>query len=159
MYKKNLVFYLTLCLVFLADQATKYIVKKTFQQGEVLKLLPFFNLTYVENKGIAFGIFHRGGELKQIILLLSTVFAIALLFYLFYSIKDDSKKRAVVFGLIAGGALGNLYDRVFYGAVVDFLEIYYKSFHWPVFNIADTFITIGIILIFFFQIVKKEHII
>lgn len=158
MGKKDIVFIFTIIVVFFIDQLTKYIVKKTFISGEVVRLLPFLNFTFVENKGIAFGILHKGGDLKHLILLVVTILAIILLFYLFYSVKNFSIKRAIIFGLIAGGALGNLYDRIFNGAVVDFIEIYYKNFHWPVFNIADTFITCGIILIFFFQLIKKEHI-
>lgn len=158
MAKKNLIFYLTISSVFFIDQITKHIIKKTFLPGEVVKLLPFLNLTFVENKGIAFGILHKGGDFKHLIIIVSTVLAIILLFYLFYSHKTFSLKRTIIFGLIAGGAIGNFYDRIFNGAVIDFIELYYKSFHWPVFNIADTFITIGIILIFFFQIIKREHI-
>lgn len=158
MVNRNFIFFSTIFLVFFLDQITKYIVKKTFISGEVIKILPFLNLTFVENKGIAFGILHRGGDLKQLIILISTIFAIILLFYLFYSVKNFTIKRAIIFGFIAGGAFGNLYDRVFYGAVVDFIELYYKRFHWPVFNVADTFITVGIILIFYFHIIKKEQI-
>ncbi|MCX7990587.1 MAG: signal peptidase II [Proteobacteria bacterium] len=158
MVKRNSLFFITIFLVFFADQISKHIIKKIFLPGQVLKVFPFLNLTFVENKGIAFGILHRGGDLKHLIILIFTVLAIGLLFYLFYSSEKFLVKRAIIFGFIAGGAIGNLYDRVFYGAVVDFIELYYKSFHWPVFNIADTFITIGIVLIFFFQIIRKEHI-
>ncbi len=159
MLRYNILFYGISALVFIIDQLTKVIVKKSFFPGEIVRVLPFLNLTFVENKGIAFGLFHDGGDIKQYVLLVFTIIAIAVLIYMFYALKDNSSKRAVMFGFIMGGALGNLYDRLFHGAVVDFIEVYYRTFHWPVFNMADTFITIGIAFIFYFQIFKKEHII
>ena len=145
-------------IVFILDQCTKIWIKSTLIITQSKKILPFFSLTYVENKGIAFGMFHNGGNIKHYALLIATLIAISAIIYLFYSSKNLSVSKSLIFGMIIGGAFGNLYDRFFRGYVIDFLDFYLVNKHWPVFNLADSFITIGILFIFYKQIFKKEEI-
>lgn len=159
MARYNFIFFASALLVFILDQATKLWVKSTFLLYESRKVLPFFSLSYIENRGIAFGMFHKGGDVKHYTLLLATIIAIIAIFIMFFSSKKGSVSKSFVYGIIVGGAFGNLYDRFVRGYVIDFLDFYIGSHHWPVFNVADSFITIGILLIFYLQIFRKEEII
>lgn len=159
MTRYKFIFFASVLVVFILDQATKIWVKNTFLLYETKKVLPFFNLSYVENRGIAFGMFHKGGDLKHYFLLLATLIAIFAIFYMFFSSEKSSVSKSVIFGIIVGGAFGNLYDRIVRGYVIDFFDFYVGNHHWPVFNVADSFITIGMLLIFYLQIFKKEEII
>ncbi len=158
MVRYNFIFLASAILVFILDQVTKIWVRINFLPYESKKILPFFSLSYVENRGIAFGILHKGGNIKHYLLLTATVIAILSVFYIFFSHKRPSVARSFIFGIIIGGAFGNLYDRFVRGYVIDFLDFYIGNNHWPVFNIADCFITIGILLIFYLQIFRKENI-
>jgi signal peptidase II len=157
MARYNFIFYSSSILIFILDQVAKIIVKSTFSLGESRRIVPSFNLTYVENRGIAFGFLHQGGDLKYYFLIVVTFIAVAILFYMFYAMKNATVLKTITLALIMGGALGNLYDRLFRGAVIDFLDVYAGRFHWPVFNIADSSITIGILLILYWQLVRKEE--
>lgn len=158
MVKYKFTFFCVAILVFILDQTSKLVVKSKFALYESKRILPFFNLSYVENKGIAFGMFHNGGDIKHYLLLVSTVIAILTILYLFYKDKNGGVLKASIFGMIIGGAAGNFYDRVVRGFVIDFFDFHLGDHHWPVFNVADSFITVGILMIFYRQIVKKEDI-
>lgn len=158
MLKYKFTFFCVAILVFLLDQTSKLVVKSTFALYESKRILPFFNLSYVENRGIAFGMFHNGGNIKHYLLLISTVIAIVTILYLFFKDKNGSALKAFIFGMIIGGAAGNFYDRIVRGYVVDFFDFHLGNHHWPVFNVADSFITVGILLIFYRQIIKKDDI-
>jgi len=158
MVRYKFLFFCTAILVFIFDQTSKLFVKSSFALYESEKLLPILNLTYVENRGIAFGMFHNGGDIKHYILLVSTIIAIATILYLFFRDKNGKASKAFIFGMIIGGAAGNFYDRIVRGYVIDFFDLHLGNHHWPVFNVADSFITIGILLIFYRQLIKKEEI-
>lgn len=158
MRRYNFIFFATALIVFIFDQTTKLVIKNTFLLYESKKVLPFFSLSYVENKGIAFGVFHDGGNIKNYLLLTATVLAITAIFIIFFRDKRSTVLKSLIFGFIIGGAFGNLYDRSFRGYVVDFLDFHVGRYHWPVFNVADCFITIGILLVFYLQVFKKEEI-
>lgn len=133
------------------DQLTKYIVvQKIPFHGEIPVIPGFFNLVYIRNKGSAFG-FLSGSQygFAPILFLLLTVVATIFVVYLLYrNIRENwSITISISISLILGGALGNLVDRIRSGSVVDFLDVYVKSTHWPSFNLADTFITAGGILL------------
>ena len=139
-------FYLNLVIiliVFIFDRATKlYILKLAEVRNSVdLYITSYLNLFLIWNKGIAFGLF----SIDESIIYNSITILIALIIVtiLYMMLKNNNIQR-YFFALIAGGALGNLYDRVVYTAVPDFIDLHFYGFHWFVFNVADIFITIGV---------------
>ena len=139
-------FYLNLVIiliVFIFDRATKlYILKLVEVENSVdLYITSYLNLFLIWNKGIAFGLLSIDGSvIYNFITILIGLIIIAILLMM---LKNNNVQR-YFFALIAGGALGNLYDRVVYTAVPDFIDLHFYGFHWFVFNIADIFITIGV---------------
>jgi signal peptidase II len=133
-------FFLISLVILIFDQLTKYLIKTFVSPFEVIRVLPFFNIVYVENIGAAFGMFKSLGNIFFI-----TVTALAMIFVTILIIKD--KDNRLSFSLILGGAAGNLIDRIIRGYVIDFLDVYAGKFHWPAFNVADSALTIGIVLL------------
>ena len=139
-------FYLNLVIiliVFIFDRATKlYILKLAEVETSVdIYIAPYLNLFLIWNKGIAFGLLSIDGSIiYNAITILIGLIIIAILFMM---LKNNNIQR-YFFALIAGGALGNIYDRVVYTAVPDFIDLHFYGFHWFVFNVADIFITIGV---------------
>jgi signal peptidase II len=134
-------------MVVILDQLTKYLVLKKFYLHESVKVIPgFFSLTYVRNPGAAFGILAGASGAWRTIFFV-TVSLAALVVIAALVRKTADRLPLIAFSLIGGGAVGNLIDRVRFGEVVDFVEWYYRSFHWPTFNIADSAITAGVALL------------
>ena len=132
-----------LLIVFVLDRITKlYILKLAEVENSVdLYITSYLNLFLIWNKGIAFGLLSIDGSIiYNSITILIGLIIIAILFMM---LKNNNIQR-YFFALIAGGALGNLYDRVVYTAVPDFIDLHFYGFHWFVFNVADIFITIGV---------------
>ncbi|MGC8754346.1 MAG: signal peptidase II [Thermosulfidibacteraceae bacterium] len=136
-------FWLTSIIVFLIDRITKTIVVKTLF-GKSVEILPFFSLTFVGNRGIVFGI--GSSYRSSFTFVLASLLAIAVVLILYRRLKADDKIVHVSLGMIFGGGLGNLFDRLFYGYVIDFIDLHIGNYHWPAFNVADTFIVIGVLL-------------
>jgi signal peptidase II len=138
-----------IALIILAlDQATKLYVDANFRLNESLPVIDgFFHLTYVRNKGAAFGILAENAVRIPFFITVSSVAMIGILWYI-KRIRDDQKLVFFALSLIFSGAFGNLIDRIRYGEVIDFLDIFWKSYHWPAFNVADSAITIGVTLLF-----------
>lgn len=127
--------------VILFDQATKHLIRNFIDSFSVIKVLSFLQIVNIRNKGAAFGMFTGFGNIVFIIIAaLSIVFVV----YLLVQGKEDR------FGLslVLGGAAGNLIDRVIFGSVTDFIDVFVGRFHWPAFNVADSALTIGILIIF-----------
>lgn len=125
------------------DQASKWlIVEQVMRPPRVLPITGFFNLVLTHNTGISFGMF-RGGEAWMRWVLVAAALAIvaALMVWLH---RQPARGHAVAVGLICGGALGNVIDRIWVGAVVDFLDFHAAGWHWPAFNVADSAITLGV---------------
>jgi len=138
---------ISIFLILLIDQITKYLAIKFLSPDGMIKLLPFLNLVYVENTGTAFGMFKfLGSGFFIIVALVVTGF----LFYMYF--KDT--KNWFIYSLIIAGALGNIIDRLIYGYVIDFIDLHLKNLHWPAFNVADSAISIGMIL-FLYKNFKK----
>src|SRR5947209_13823660 len=139
--------YIVLAAATLAlDRWTKALIQKHFSLNESISVIDgFFNITYVRNTGVAFGIFDPMSLPAKSILLSAFTFCAAVI-VITYSIRSPIQNRLLQFALalILGGALGNLYDRIAYGYVVDFLELYVRDYHWPSFNVADSAISIEI---------------
>jgi signal peptidase II len=127
------------------DQITKLAVMGTLRLYDSIPVIPgFFNLVHVRNRGIAFGLLSQLGALWGTLLLsATTVAAIILLVLWLCRLRAGDDRTALGLSLIIGGAVGNLIDRVRLGEVVDFLDFYAGSFHWPAFNVADSAVTVG----------------
>ena len=134
--------FLFLFLVIL-DQITKALVIFFFELYESIVILPFFNITFVVNYGFAFGLFNNP-SLNQI--LVSIVILIIILYFLYLLMKTQDKIFQFTLVIILAGAIGNFIDRIYRGFVVDFIDIYIGKFHWPAFNIADSCITVGFVI-------------
>ena len=141
---KSVLGWLTFIVVF--DQLTKNIVDRTMPLHHSIAIIDgFFNLTYVRNTGAAFGIFAGSAEIfRRPFLIAVSLVAIGLIFAMLKRLPDQEKGLMTALSFIVGGAIGNLIDRIFYGEVIDFLDCFWGSYHWPAFNIADSFITIGV---------------
>ncbi len=147
---KNKINYLFLILtITLLDQMTKYLIlihiplhsNKTVIKG-------FFNLTHIRNDGAVWGLLSYTGNslIPKIITILSLV-SFIIIIYFFFKTPSRCKFDLISLSFIMGGAIGNILDRIFRGYVIDFLDFYIKRWHWANFNIADSFITIGVILL------------
>ena len=136
---------LSLLVIFL-DQVSKLAIAGSMQLYQSIPVMPFFKLTYVHNTGAAFSFLSEAGGWQRwffaaLALVISGVIAVWLA-----RLKRHETLLAVALSLVLGGAIGNLIDRLVYGYVIDFLDVYYQTWHWPAFNIADSAITIGVIL-------------
>ncbi len=139
----TLVLGICLIVVFL-DQLTKWITIKTLPMHSIVPIIDgFFNLVHIQNRGAAFGILNRSDIAWQFwLFLVATLVAMGVIFYLVRTSKHDTMLFCSL-GLILGGAVGNLIDRIRFRAVVDFLDFYVGNWHWPAFNVADIAICIG----------------
>ncbi len=136
-------------VVVLLDQATKWGVSRLIRLHDSVVVIPgLFNLTHVWNRGAAFGLFSdRGSTFRLVFFVVVSVVALVVLIYLIARLPARDGLAGIAFGLILGGAVGNLIDRARFGAVMDFLEFYLGPFHWPAFNMADSSITIGMLFL------------
>ena len=133
-------------LAVILDQASKLAIAASMQLYESIRIMPFFKLTYVHNTGAAFSFLSEAGGWQRwffagLALVISAVIAVWLT-----RLKKHETLLAVALALVLGGAVGNLIDRLVYGYVIDFLDVYYNTWHWPAFNIADSAITLGVML-------------
>jgi len=141
--------------VVLADQVTKALVLARFSLGERLELTGFFNMVLVYNKGAAFSFLSDAGGWQMPALVVFAVVAIAVVGT--FIVRSPGRQMLCTgLGLILGGALGNLIDRVRFGQVVDFLDFHAAGWHWPAFNVADSAITIGAALLILEGFVNRE---
>ena len=142
--------YYLLCLALvIIDQLTKQIVVSFFTLGESMVINSFVSWTYIQNTGAAFSFLSGGGGILKAFLLAVSLFVSAMLMVWIH--KTPSIRRQRLFGqfILLSGALGNLLDRAQYGYVIDFIDVHYQNYYWPVFNVADSLIFIGVILLLF----------
>ncbi len=129
------------------DQATKYLVTRHFELHEAVEILPFFSLVLVHNTGAAFSMLHdAGGWQRWGLSALAVAVSIAIMLWL-PRLRMPSWRLPLALALILGGTLGNLCDRLALGYVIDFLDFYIGTRHWPAFNVADSAITVGALLL------------
>ena len=133
-------------LAVVLDQVSKLVVVSSMQLYQSISVMPYFNLTYVHNTGAAFSFLSEAGGWQRwffagLAVIISAVIAVWLA-----RLKQHETLLAVALSLVLGGAIGNLIDRLAYGYVIDFLDVYYQTWHWPAFNFADSAITLGVIL-------------
>lgn len=147
----------TAILIFVLDQLTKQVMIYFYgvEPGFRREILPFFNLVVWWNPGVSFGMFADHVYSRYIFSVLAIAISILLFFWMK---KSESRQEIFGFGMIIGGAYGNLVDRVVFGAVYDFLDFHLYSYHWPAFNIADAAICVGAILVIVAGIFKGKKI-
>jgi len=142
--------------VLVFDQITKVVVDKTMSLYASVEIIPnFLHITYLRNTGAAFG-FLAGGRttLRMVFFTVVSAVAIGCISYLLKALRPQQKTLIVSLSLILGGAAGNLVDRLRMGEVIDFIDLHWYHIHWPAFNVADSAITIGVILLFL-QLLRK----
>lgn len=131
-------------LVLILDQASKLAVDASMQLFESIPLLPGFNLTYVHNTGAAFSFLAQAGGWQRWLFAGLAVVMSGIITAWLLRLQKHETLMAAALSLVLGGAIGNLIDRVAYGYVIDFLDVYYQDWHWPAFNIADSAICVGV---------------
>ncbi len=152
--KENLVCILLIALPFLFDRISKTKIINHQIQNDRIYINEYINLDLVWNTGIGFGLFSSNSSI--IYNFISTLIGIILIVIIFIMIKSNFFEK-ILYSIILGGALGNLYDRIVYSAVPDFIDIHFERFHWFTFNIADIFITLGIFLLVIKELFLKNE--
>jgi signal peptidase II len=152
-------YFLVALAVFLLDRASKVFVEARLPLHQSQTIIPgFFDLAHTRNTGVAFG-FLANSDAVWVPQVLTVISAVALLAILAFSLRNSSQNWKLQFGLmlVLGGAGGNLYDRLFHGYVTDFIEVYYRGYHWPTFNLADSSISIGIGLLLLETLTQRPY--
>ena len=148
---------LVIIFLVLIDQCMKISISKIMLNNsfEDIKLLPFLNIVFVRNTGVSFGMFSEWGILGRYFF---SIFSIVIgSFLILLAMFSDVKLFRISLGLISSGALGNAIDRVYFGGVIDFIDFFIYNFHWPAFNFADIFITLGVIFLLFDNVFYKNE--
>jgi len=143
--------------VIILDQITKAVILYFLPLYHSISVIPgFFNIIHIHNPGGAFGFMaNHGSVLRIIVFLFFSSFAIGLIFYFYKKTPVEYSLLAAGFALIFGGAIGNLIDRIRIGEVVDFLDFYIGTLHWPAFNVADSAVSIGMVIFAYHLFFKK----
>ncbi len=156
--KNFLINFFLISLIFLLDRISKIYVINLNQKllGSEIFSSNYLNISLIWNEGIAFGLFSFS---QTIIYDLLTLFISLVIFVIFIMLIKSNDLRKYPLLMIFGGAIGNLYDRVFYKAVPDFIDVHVNNFHWFIFNVADIFISVGVIFMILIEIIgnKKKH--
>jgi signal peptidase II len=144
-------------IVVIFDQISKLLILENLPLFHSTTVIPgFFNITHILNPGGAFGFMaHQDSSLRNLFFLLASSIAICFIYYFYKNISKTQPLLASGIALIFGGAIGNLIDRIRFGKVVDFLDFYIGSYHWPAFNIADSAITVGITVFVYHLLFRK----
>lgn len=154
-YIANLFFIL---FFFILDRISKFlIINSANEDGQInIALTSFLNLNLVWNDGIAFGLLSFSQSFGYNLVTIIILFVIFILLIMLHKAENLSRYALL---LILGGAIGNFFDRVFYSAVPDFIDFYFKGFHWFIFNVADIFISLGLFCLIYVELIKKntEH--
>ena len=150
---KNLICLLVITIIFSFDRLSKIKIIELLIDKNSLFINDFINLDLVWNTGIGFGLFSSDSNL--IYNLITGIICVVIMFLIYLILKSKMIDK-LLFSLILGGALGNVYDRLTYYAVPDFIDIHFKNFHWFTFNIADIFITVGILLFITKDLILKD---
>ena len=147
--------FLIIVSIFLIDQVSKYYIINIFKfQNEVIYLSKFLNLQLIWNEGIAFGLLSFENDLYYNSITFVIIIVILILLFL---IKNDDQ-YSYFYSIIVGGALGNLIDRIRYSSVPDFIDFHISNFHWFVFNIADIFVSLGVICLIVAEIFFNKNV-
>ncbi len=142
-------------VIFAGDRLTKWLVLDVWKLGEgYYQVTPFFNVVTVWNTGVSFGMLQSQSEMAPMLL---SGLAIAIVVALFVWLRcAENRFMACALGLVIGGALGNTFDRLTFGAVFDFLDFHAAGYHWPAFNVADSAIVVGVIALLYDGLIRKR---
>ena len=148
---------ITIIIIFLLDRISKFYVIYLSEKNLSYNLFQskFLNISLIWNEGIAFGLFSFDQKFYYNLL---TILIILITLIVFWMIFKSEKLERLGFMMIFGGSLGNIFDRLFYSAVPDFIDFHIKNFHWFIFNVADIFITIGVIILIYSEVFLKNKI-
>jgi len=151
----GLIIALTVC-----DQLSKLVIVREFDLHESVSIVPgFFNLVYVQNKGAAFGLFSAmTSPLREIVLFGTSALALCVVFTFLGSAIGERLLGKVALAFVCGGAIGNFIDRTRLGYVIDFLDFYAGTYHWPAFNLADSFIVLGVVTLVLLRTPHKDEV-
>ena len=139
-------------LLIFFDLFSKFFVKNYIQLNQSIELNNFLNLVYVQNYGISFGLFQ--GEISYLILVIIGLLIVLVILYFMFISNKNIEKEAYFYIIV--GAIANILDRLINTYVVDFISLHYKNFYWPAFNLADIYITIGIIMLLISFFIRSE---
>jgi signal peptidase II len=158
MNKKIIVLVVVSAVIVLVDQVTKMAIHSSFSLHESRSIIDgFFNLTYVRNPGAAFGFLQGAAPMFRKVFFLSiTPIALGVILYFLKTTKDNDWGQIAALSCVFGGAIGNYIDRIRFGYVIDFLDFYLKGMHYPAFNVADSAIVVGVILLLFFSYQEEK---
>ena len=155
MFRKHILSFSTVIFIFIIDRISKLLIinsSETFENYG-LTITPFLNFNLIWNDGIAFGLFSFDEKFYYNLLTIIICSIILIIIWLMLKSKGLEKMG---FLLIIGGSLGNIYDRIYYSAVPDFIDIHFNNYHWFIFNVADIFITIGIVFLISIEIFSSK---
>ena len=157
MIKKNIWNIVFIFTIFLADRFSKiFIINSAEAFGELdIFVTSFLNFNLIWNDGIAFGLFSFE---KKIYYNFLTILIVLITFIILWMISRTEKFEKLAFMMIFGGSTGNIFDRLYYSSVPDFIDIHFNNFHWFIFNVADIFITIGVILLIYLEIFSRKKV-
>jgi signal peptidase II len=158
--KQRAPYFVLILVLFIADQVTKTLVARNIVLNTGKEIIPnLFQLVHIRNRGAIFGFFsHSGNRFVFLFLTLASLAALSLVFYYFFKSHPKDRLFNISLSLIIAGALGNFSDRIFKGYVIDFLDVSVKGWHWPSFNVADSCISIGAVLLIFIFLFKRSPI-
>lgn len=151
--KINILNLILIVIIFLVDRYSKLNIIDNFNDS-VFYFNSFINFDLIWNTGVGFGLFNTSSNIIYNSITIFIGFVITILIFIML-ISDKVEK--IIYSLIIGGALGNFYDRIYFQAVPDFIDFHYKNFHWFTFNIADIFITIGLVVLIIYEVPKKNN--
>ena len=153
MLKKNLIIFSIITFTIFLDLITKNYALSSLIINHSISINNFLNFTLAFNHGAAFSFLSDAGGWQRWFFIIFSVIVILIITYILVKEKNS---QYIAFSFVIGGAIGNLYDRILYGYVIDFIEFHYNSFYWPIFNIADIAISIGIILLLYSMFAKES---
>ena len=139
-------------VIFALDRVTKALIMDNLPLMGEMKMTSFFSIVHVRNFGGVFGVLGQSGYAKYIFTVIPVLVAAALVYILVRYSMSTAKTLALC--LVLAGAVGNIYDRISYGNVVDFLDFYYRAYHWPAFNVADIAVSVGIGLLILLELTE-----
>ena len=148
MFKKNVLYFFFTITIFFIDRLSKYWAIKNLNNEDQFQIIlsPYLSLDLIWNEGIAFGLLSFGE--RNLYNILTGLIILVTIIVIYFAIKAKGIEK-YSFMMICGGSIGNIFDRLFYQAVPDFIDIHYENFHWFIFNVADIFITLGVFILIF----------
>ena len=154
--KKIIIYFLILVTIFFLDRVSKLYILNIFEKENVVDIYVnnFLNIILVWNSGIGFGLLSFD---SSVIYNFVTILIVLINIVILYLALQSNNLKGYLFVIILGGSLGNLFDRIYYSAVPDFIDLNYNNFHWFVFNVADIFITVGIMCLILVELFFNKH--